>query len=153
MLKLTVATAILAAPQSELVTSACMLSPEFLCLDGLHAPIHLCFYVRALKAMFISSFSGITTSTLQESAACAFITRDQRLSSSRRLSAQTRHRTHRTRAIQQSSSAQRGSFTASVWGHVKLLYLQDAASAWTRPHLAQQSLDRSCSACSLPYTL
>ena len=108
-----------AAPQTELVTSACMLSPEFLCLDGLHAPIHLCFYVRALKGVFFSSFSGIATSIPQESAACVFITRDQRLSSSRRLSAQNRHRTHRTRATQQPYSAQRWSFAASVWGHVK----------------------------------
>ena len=95
-----------AAPQTELVTSACMLSLEFLCLDGLHAPSHLCFYVGALRAVFLSSFSGITTSIPQEPAACAFITRDQRLSPSRRLSAQTRHRTHRTRATQQPHSAQ-----------------------------------------------
>ena len=60
------------------------------------------------KATFLSSFPGITASTLQESAACAFITRDQKLSSSRRLSAQTRHRTHRTRATQQPYSAQPG---------------------------------------------
>ena len=108
------------APQTELVTSACMLSLAFLCLDGLHAPSHLCFYVGALKAVFLSSFSGITTSIPQASAACAF-TRDQRLSSSRRLAAQNRHRTRRTRATQQPYSAQRGSFAASVWGHVKLL--------------------------------
>ena len=57
-----------------------MLSLKFLCLDGLHAPSPLCFYVGGLKAMFLSSFSGITTSIPQESAACAFITRDQRLS-------------------------------------------------------------------------
>ena len=70
---------------AQLVTSACMLSLAFLSLDGLHAPSHLCFYVGALKAVFLSSFSDITTSFPQESAACAFITRDQRLSSSRRL--------------------------------------------------------------------
>ena len=57
------------------VTTACMLSLAFLCLNGLHAPSHLCFYVGALKAVFLSSFSGITTSIPQESAACAFITR------------------------------------------------------------------------------
>ena len=87
-----------AAPQTELVTSACILSSEFLYLDALHAPTYLWFYVGALKAVFLSSFAGITTCILQTSAACAFITRDQKLSSSRRLSAQTRHRTHRTRA-------------------------------------------------------
>ena len=96
-----------------------MLSLAFLCLDGVHAPSHLCFSVGALKAVFLSSFSGITTSFPQESAACALITRDQTLSSSRRLAAQNRHRIHRTRATQQPYSAQRGSFAASVWGHVK----------------------------------
>ena len=85
-----------------------MLLSEFLCLDSLHAPTHLWFYVSTLKAVFLSSYTGITTSTPQESAACAFITRDQRLSSSRCLSAQTRHRTHRSRATQQSYSAQPG---------------------------------------------
>ena len=107
-----------AAPQTELVTSACMLSSEFLCLDALHAPTYLWFYVGALKAVFRSSFSGITTSILQVSAACAFITRDQKLSSSRRLSAQTRHRTHRlhTEPEQLNNLIQlsRGSFAASV---------------------------------------
>ena len=88
-----------------------MPSLAFLCLDGLHAPIHLGFYVGALKAVFLSSFSGITTSIPQESAACAFITRDQRLSSSRRLT-------------QQPYSAQRGSFAASVWGHVNPSFSQ-----------------------------
>ena len=110
-----------AAPQTELVTSACMLLSGFLCLDVLHAPIHLWFYVSALKAVFLSSFSGITTSILQESAACAFITRDQRLGPSRRLSAQTRHRTHRTRATQQPYSAQpevvRGFRLRTYWSH------------------------------------
>ena len=52
--------------------------------------------------------SACITTTLQVPAACAFITRDQELSSSRRLSAQTRHRTHRTRAYQQPYSAQPG---------------------------------------------
>ena len=82
-----------------------MLLSEFLCLDSLLAPTHLWFYVSTLKAVFLSSYSGITTDIPQESAACAFITRDQRLGSSRCLSA---HRTHRTRATQQSYSAQPG---------------------------------------------
>ena len=56
----------------------------------------------------LSSFSGITTCILQVLAACAFVTRGQQLSSSRQLSAQTRHRTHRTRATQQPYSAQPG---------------------------------------------
>ena len=102
-----------AAPQTELVTSACMLSSEFLCLDSLHAPTHLWFYSARSRPCF-SSFSGITTSIPQEPAACAFITRDQRLSSSRRLSAHTRHRTHRTQATQHLIQLSRGSFAASV---------------------------------------
>ena len=61
-----------------------------------------------LSVSSLSSFSGITTSVLQESAACAFITRDQKLSSSRRLSAQTRYRTRRTKATQQAYSARPG---------------------------------------------
>ena len=65
--------------------------------SNLRALLSLWFDVGALKAVFLSSFSGITTSVLQVSAACAFITRDQKLSSSGQLSAPTRHRTHRTR--------------------------------------------------------
>ena len=88
--------------------------PFWLCLDVLHAPIHLWFYVSVLEAMFLSSFPGITTSILQGSAACALITRDQRLDSSR---PQTGHRTHRTRdhLIQ----LIRGSFAASGWGRIE----------------------------------
>ena len=74
--------------QTDLVTSACMLSSECLCLDT--CPIYLWFYVGALKAAFISSFSGITHFITYISAACAFITRDQPLSSPRQLSAQAR---------------------------------------------------------------
>ena len=46
--------------------------------------------------------------------ACASINHDQQLSSPRPLSAQTRHRTHRSRAAQQSSSAQPGA-VRGVW--------------------------------------
>ena len=82
-----------AAPQTDLVTSACMLSCECLCLDT--CPIYLWFYVGALKAAFIiSSFSGITHFITYISAACAFITRDQPLSSPRQLSAQARSHSH-----------------------------------------------------------
>ena len=78
--------------------------------DVLRAPIHLWFYVSALKAVFLSSFSGITTSILQESAACAFINRDHRLGPSRRLAAQTRHRTHRTEPLNNLIQLNRRSF-------------------------------------------
>ena len=53
-------------------------------------PIYLWFHVSALKAAFVSSFSGITHFITYISAACAFITRDQPLSSPRQLSAQAR---------------------------------------------------------------
>ena len=58
------------------------------CVDT--CPIYLWFCVGALKAAFISSFSGITHFITYVSAACAFITRAQPLSSPRQLSAQAR---------------------------------------------------------------
>ena len=79
-----------AAPQTDLVTSACMLSSECSVPGRSACPIYLWFYVGALKAAFVSSFSGITHFITYISAACAFITRDQPLSSPRQLSAQAR---------------------------------------------------------------
>ena len=72
----------------------------------LHAPTHLWFYVSALKAVFLSSFSGIKTFLFSKNRLLVrSFTRDQRLSFSKRL---TTHRTHRTRATQQPYSAQPG---------------------------------------------
>ena len=70
----------------------------------------VCTYntTRVAPELECQGFAGITTAITQVSAACAFLTRDQQLNSSERLSAQTRHRIHRFRATQQLFSAQPG---------------------------------------------
>ena len=78
--------------------------------------ISLGSHVSALKAIFLSSFTGIRTSITHMSAACAFITRDQQLSSPKSSSGQTSY----SDLVQLSNLSQLGkvSFAASVWGRI-----------------------------------
>ena len=80
--------------------AACSAGHEFLYALCLGLPVEWIscftnepfFLVEVLKAVLLSSFSGITRSITYISAACAFITREQPLGSLKQLSAQARSR-------------------------------------------------------------